>query len=449
MKIKKIRKLNIKGVLLDKNSLCNYLETLASDQIIKKVSSKDTFPMQILKENFNYITEVYKLLNQCVLLKINIHPAGEWLLDNYYIIEERVKEAIKTLKLSKYCNLPGIDGGYEDGFARIYVIANIIVSFTEGKIEAEALESFLNAYQTKKSLTMEEIWNIPLFLNISIIEHIREVCEKIFISQIQKYKVESIIERLIEQKQKEEQCFNKQNFYINVKKEDMSYPFIEYMSYKLKRYGKKGYPYLQILEEQIERMGSSVSDVIKKEHFDIAVKKVLIGNLIISLKEISKIDFSEMYERLGGIEEILKKDPANEYKKMDYNSKNIYRNKIKEIAYKGRISEIFVAKKVLEMCKGKNGRSSHIGYYLLEDEEELYKKLGIKFNKLNSKQKAMLYSATNIILPFFLSFCLFSFIFLKRKNIFFSFFSAIISYLPLTEITVQTINYILRESCKT
>lgn len=182
----------------------------------------------------------------------------------------------------------------KNGFARIYVIASIIVAYTEGKIEEESLKLFLAAYQNKKTLSMEEIWSMPLFLGIAIVQNIKEVCEKIYLAQMQKYKVESIIERLVENKK--DKKFTKP--VKTIKSENMNYPFIEYLSYKLKSYGKKGAPYLRILEEQVEKKESSVSSVIKKEHFDMAVKKVLIGNLILSLKEISKIDFGEMVELL-------------------------------------------------------------------------------------------------------------------------------------------------------
>ena len=182
----------------------------------------------------------------------------------------------------------------KNGFARIYVIASIIVAYTEGKIEEESLKLFLAAYQNKKTLSMEEIWSMPLFLGIAIVQNIKEVCEKIYLAQMQKYKVESIIERLVENKK--DKKFTKP--VKTIKSENMNYPFIEYLSYKLKSYGKKGEQYLRILEEQVEKKESSVSSVIKKEHFDMAVKKVLIGNLILSLKEISKIDFGEMVELL-------------------------------------------------------------------------------------------------------------------------------------------------------
>lgn len=44
-------------------------------------------------------------------------------------------------------------------------------------------------------------------------------------------------------------------------------------------------------------MGTNINDVIKKEHFDIAIKKVLMGNCITTLKNISRIDFQEIFEK--------------------------------------------------------------------------------------------------------------------------------------------------------
>ena len=104
---------------------------------------------------------------------------------------------------------------------------------------------------------MEEIWNLWIFLEIAIIENIRNICERIYASQLQKYKVENIIERLVERKDLKNCKFKTIKNTFNLK--DMKYPFIEYMSYKLKMYGKKGKPYLEILEDQVKRSGTLTS----------------------------------------------------------------------------------------------------------------------------------------------------------------------------------------------
>lgn len=282
--------------------------------------------MPQLLENFKTIEEVYNLLNEHLKLGINIHPAGEWILDNFYIIEETVKQIKKELPLNKYTNFVGIANGEYKGFARIYVLATEIVAYTDNKIERQQLEDYLISYQSKKTLSMDEIWNIGMFLQIAIIENITDICAQIYSSQIQKYRAENIAERLVENKDRTQIKFKN----TKIEKEifqDMRYPFIEYMSYILKRYGKKGNAYLNVLEEVVEKLGTTVSDVIKKEHFEIATQKVLIGNSITSIKEIQRINFLEIFEKINGVEEILKQDPANVYEKMVTKQKNIIEEK--------------------------------------------------------------------------------------------------------------------------
>ena len=92
--LKEKRRLNIKGAILDKAQLDAYLEKIASDHILTDKSSKDTYPIPRIKEDFEVIKEVYKLLNEHIELGIPIHPAGEWILDNFYIIEESIKSII-------------------------------------------------------------------------------------------------------------------------------------------------------------------------------------------------------------------------------------------------------------------------------------------------------------------------------------------------------------------
>ena len=452
MKTNKVLKIN--GIALDKKQLCNHLEKIASGHNLVNKSDKQTYPIPHLKESFNVIKEVYNLLNEHLKLGIGIHPAGEWLLDNLYIIEETVKQIEKELTLKKYINFVGIANGEYKGFARIYVLASNIVAFTDNKIERKDLEDYLKSYQENKTLSMEEIWNIGLFLEISIIENIREVCEKIYISQIEKYKAENIVERLIENKTKQEQVF-KRNSFKKVEKNllnDIQYSFVEYMSYILKRYGKKGYSYLKALEETIELTGSTVSDVIKKEHFDIAVRKVTIGNSITSIKKIQRINFLEIFEKVNGVEELLKKDPSNVYSKMDSKSKEYYRNKIKEISRKTKISEIYITRKILDLANknenNKEEKKNHIGYYLIDEGIlELYKELKYKPKiNISIKTKAKIYIIAIILFSTIISFLISAK--LDIKNIFVFIISFILFFIPATEIVNQVISYILSKIVK-
>lgn len=138
--MKLAKTLNIKGALLDKHQLESYLEKIALDHILQEKSNVETYPIKRLEENFKYIEETYEILNEHLKKGINIHPAGEWLLDNFYIIEETVKTIVKELTLKKYKNLLGIAKGLYEGYARIYVLATEIVCYTEARIDARKLK---------------------------------------------------------------------------------------------------------------------------------------------------------------------------------------------------------------------------------------------------------------------------------------------------------------------
>ena len=382
---------NVNGIVLDKNQLQKYLENLASEHILCSKSSKETYPIPRLKDNFSYITNTYDILNVNLKTGVQIHPAGEWLLDNYYIIEETVKGIVKELPLKKYRNFVGIANGEYKGYARIYCLAAEIILYTDGKLEIENIKELLKSYQTKKNLNMEEIWDINLFFKIVLIEKIRRICESIYSSQLQKLKVESLVERFLEKKSKEDQQFKVVYDTKNVDIGGNRYQFIEYLSYKLKKYGRQGIPYLNILEEEVKKQGFTVEEVSKKEHYDIAIKKVSLGNSIRSIHELQRMNFVKVFESINGVEEILKQDPVNVYDNMDYTTKEYYRNKVKEISKKIKLSEIYISQKALELAnnvyeKEGNVKKAHIGYYLIDKGiVELYNILQIKSKKNNNK----------------------------------------------------------------
>ena len=459
MKTTKI--LKIDGTLLDKEQLNRHLQKIASSHNLKNKSDKQTYPIPNMIENYKTIEQVYELLNEHLKLGISIHPAGEWLLDNFYIIEQTVKQIEKELPLKKYKNFLGIANGKYKGFARIYVLAAEIVAYTDNKIEKEELEEALQSYQSKKTLSMEEIWNIGIFLQISIIENIRELCERIYSSQMQKFRAENIVERLVENKNKTNivcktsacKKMEKDSF------QDMKYPFIEYMSYILKRYGKKGYSYLKVLEEAVEMAGTTVQDVIKKEHFDIAVRKVSMGNSITSIKKIQRINFLEIFEKINGVEEILRQDPSKTYINMDNKTKEYYRNAIKEISKKTKISEIYIARKTLELAQkhlekiegdNKENKKSHIGYYLIDKGiDELYAVLKYKDkNSISQKGKTKIYISAIYITTLIIDIIISSIINFKTSNLWISILTLIIFFIPISEVATQIIQYILSKIVK-
>ena len=442
--------LNTKEIVLDKKLLKEYLAKFAADSIIKEKSNLETYPIPRVLDNFEYISLVYTLLNQHVKLGIPIHPAGEWLLDNFYLIENTVKILQKSLSKSKYEKFPRIANGVNAGFARIFVLCNEIVMNTDGRIDEREITEYIQAYQTQKNLYMNEIWNIGIFLQISIVEKIRGICEKIFISQMQKFKVENMVQRILENK--------------DVKKLKLDvdlYSFIEYMAYRLKTYGKEAAPFLAILEEQVQRNGMTLSDVTNKEHFDIALKRVSMQNSILSIKAISRMDILSIFENTSIVEKMLSTD--EEYKKMDYQSKANYRNAIEEISKKTKLSEVYVTQKCLELCglktndiekisnidkskikqiknTVKNQKQSHVGYYLVAEGKSqlLSRLLNKKVKIISNSTKSKLYVAGVYILTIAIT------ILLCTR----SWLMGILCFIPIQNVATKFLQYVLSKIVK-
>lgn len=456
--MKYYKNLNIKGAILDKYALGKYIEKVAENHNVVTKSKNKTYPIPGMKDNFNFIYQTYKLLNEHLKLGISIHSAGEWILDNFYLIEETVKNLEKEIKIADYKKLNGIGDGKYEGYARVYVLASEIVGYTDSKIDSDLVKYAVDSYQKKKLLTTEELMILPSFIKISLIENISECCEKIYVSQIQKYKVEDICARIIDQK--EEVQFNKNRFKINVKNKfdysDLKDSFIEYMSYKLKRKGKLGNPYLEVLNEQVEYTGTTVSEIIRKEHFHIATIKNSLGNSIISIKNINRINFKELFENLNKVEEILSKDPVDVFSKMTQDTKDMYLKVISDISKKTSISEIYIASKIIMLCNRyknidesnlKEYRKAHVGYYLIDKgKEELICLLkGKKLKKESNFQKGIIFIRSSFYVPIIIS--LF-FIYGLKLSFFYSIICFLLLLYPVSEIYIKLVMYITSKFIK-
>lgn len=102
---------------------------------------------------------------------------------------------------------------------------------------------------------------------------------------------------------------------------------------------------------------------------DEAKRLLLLSDAIKTLNFLTTFDFSQIVERQSRLEQILSKDPANVYTKMDERSRSLYRERISQIAIKRKISEIDAAKQVIALAeKGVTPRERHVGHYILDNE---------------------------------------------------------------------------------
>ena len=83
----------------------DFAKKLAINHYVERHSDKKTFPRNQLKNDYQVISKAYQILNESIAKEVSIPPSGEWLLDNFYIIEETVKQIKQELTKKKYRNL--------------------------------------------------------------------------------------------------------------------------------------------------------------------------------------------------------------------------------------------------------------------------------------------------------------------------------------------------------
>src|SRR6185312_3764871 len=113
-----------------------------------------------------------------------VTPAGEWLIDNFYLIEEQVRTAKKHLPRVYSERLPQLQNAALPGVTRVYDIVLQIVSHSDGRIDMERLSKFITAYQSVANLELGELWAVPIMLRLTLIENLRRVSTQIAIDMI-------------------------------------------------------------------------------------------------------------------------------------------------------------------------------------------------------------------------------------------------------------------------
>ncbi|HRY35729.1 MAG TPA: hypothetical protein P5249_07460, partial [Smithellaceae bacterium] len=89
--------------------------------------------LERLHENEEVLIETTRQLTAVVKENNPIAPAEEWLLDNFYLIEENVRTAKRHLSRGFSRGLPWLASGPSAGLPRAYDIAQEIISHGDGR----------------------------------------------------------------------------------------------------------------------------------------------------------------------------------------------------------------------------------------------------------------------------------------------------------------------------
>jgi cellobiose phosphorylase len=438
-----------RGELLNSEQLALYATKLAEKQEITGGTSSN-----YLLDRLNYNDEVIKEYNNHTLsLKPSyVCPATEWMIDNFYLIEEHIQLARRHLPKKYSKELPCLSDGPYKGLPRVYELAVKIISHEDAQLDEKALIVFFKAYQEVKPLKLGELWAIPIMLRLVLIENLQRIANQLQLDRDHRDMANEWMDKL--EAMGNEKSSGTVEIISDMAKSGLplSSSFVAEFYKRLSIQNSSLGIAKNWIEQRLAEEGLTIDELVHKESQNQAADQVSVSHSIKSLRFLNDTDWKDFIEAISLVEEILRNDPIDIYGCMDFSTRDHYRHVVESLASRSRKSEIDVAQRVVDLAEkahldGEERRCAHVGYYLIGDgADELADLIGIrqtgkaKWQKRFRKSPLLFYGGSIIALTI-IGLLLFIYIMspyesVNRNGSFFIFF------VSLTQITVFLVNWL-------
>jgi cellobiose phosphorylase len=356
--------------LFSSDQLDRFGKALAGKHALGKKPAKDHL-LRRLADNETLLQEARKLLNDSIKRKYPITPAGEWLIDNFYLIEEHIRIAKTHFPKTYSEDLPQLSAGPAAGVTRVYDLVLQIISHSDGKLDMESLNRFIQAYQSITNLHLGELWAVPIMLRLALIENIRRVSARMAIDKVDRNLADYWAKKMIGITEKDPKSL----ILVIADMARSEPPFVSaFVSEFIRQLMGKG-PGLAMavnwIEEQLSDTGRTGAELVNAENKKQTADQVSISNCIGSLRLLGALDWRHFVETNSIVEQTLRQDNEGVYGLMDFPTRDRYRHVVELIARKSPSSEQDIAMIAIRLTKQPTAphdgdeRTTHVGYYLI------------------------------------------------------------------------------------
>jgi cyclic beta-1,2-glucan synthetase len=380
--------------------------TRASDRLLARLAANEKLLVQI-----------------CALLahqgesQRRITPAGEWLLDNFYLIEEEIRTAKLHLPAGFSRELPRLRTGTSAELPRVYDLALQTVAHGDGRLGRGTLSRFVSSYQTVKVLKLGELWAFPIMLRLALIENLRRVGARIAAGFEQRNLASAWAEKMLDVAERDPKGLILVIADMARSDPPMTGPFVAELARRLQgRSAALALP-LTWIEQRLYESHQSIEQMVQVDAQHQATDQVSVSNSIGSLRLIGAMDWREFVETLSRVEQTLREDPADVYARMDLATRDSYRHAVEAMARTSPLSEPEVARAAIGLAAEAGARRDeatphrgHVGYYLidagraeLERVAGVHPPFGLRCRRAAARRPLLYYSIAAIGLTLLLS----------------------------------------------
>jgi cyclic beta-1,2-glucan synthetase len=297
-----------------------------------------------LADNGAVLLDAYRTVTQGIDEGRAITPPGEWLVDNYHIVERQIREIHSDLPPGYYRQLPKLADGPFVGYPRVFGVAWAFVAHTDSRFDPEMLIRYVRAYQEVQPLTIGELWAVAITLRIVLVENLRRLADLIVHSAAARQEADDFADRLLGGDGHAAEPVSA--VLAGLERVQLSDAFAVELVHRLRDQDPRIIPALTWLDQRLAAQGTTANAVVRDEHHRQGTGTVTVRNIITSMRLISDVDWTELFERISLVDDVLA--GGSGFLDMDFPTRNLYRSAIEQLARGSNRAEIEVARRAVQ-----------------------------------------------------------------------------------------------------
>ena len=336
----------IRAELFSVERLEQHALSLAAAQKVTSSSKADRALTRRLDANSTALLAAYRSLATSNGDARPITPAAEWLVDNFHVVEEQVREVQNDLPPGYYRQLPKLESGPFAGYPRVLGIAWAFVAHTDSRFDGELLARFVAAYQRVQPLTIGELWAIAITLRIVLVENLRRGAERLVDRRADRAAADALADRLLGPAAGDARpCGPLSAILAPYETAPLPATFAVQLVQRLRDRDPDTTPALRWLEDRLAAQGTTGEDLVRAEHQRQGAMNVTVRNVITSMRRISAVDWPDLVERVSLVDARLR--AGSDFAALDFATRDRYRKAIEDLARHSRHTELEVTSRAL------------------------------------------------------------------------------------------------------
>ncbi len=314
--------------------------------------------LERLSSNVRRLAHTHRVLADDARRHHFVDPAGEWILDNYHLVDAEARALARDLPWRFYKRLPMTRDG-DSTVARVELLARELVRHSDSRLDRAQMARFLEAYQSVTPLTLGELWAWPGVVRLVLLENLRRLADAELAAREARRAADAYLERLDAAR-----AFQPPSWPAVA-----TASFITQLARRLREEGVGRDPVRAALDARLTGEGQTIDSVVREDYQHQAAAQLLVANVITSLRLCATLDWPAFVETVSTVEQVLRRDPAAAYARMDFQSRDAQRKAVESLAPFDGAGQQRAAQAAVHCASqsraSDDARTAHVGYYLV------------------------------------------------------------------------------------